>query len=342
MEVESLTMDAEEQALRDLGRETDRNEYRPLPKESSAPEKPESRAAGEAKSSYAKATEDKPPDRGPSDVDEPEIKPDSSDLASDIKKRERDEQTGQFKAKQAEKAAEIAPAKPETEYSRAQKEQERKDRSWQALEAQKAEFRAQQAQWEEKARIAQLQAAQAQNQPIKKDGLTAREYYEGYLRFKQTGDYENAAAALEVAMELNNAEQGRMAQQKEVQAEYMWRTDMDAAVKQLPDLGVPGSPVLQRLDTLIQQNPWIYYIPHGFLRAAEIADLLVKSDSISELQDENEKLRAELERRNASSQPSRGGAISGARGGEKSFDDMDLDEMEDHLTRQTREADSFR
>ena len=122
----------------------------------------------------------------------------------------------------------------------------------------------------------------------------------------------------------------------------MWRTDMDAAVKQLPDLAKPGSPVLQRLDNLIKQNPWIYYIPHGFLRAAEIADLLVKSDSISELQDEVVKLRAELEKRNASSQPSRGGAISGARGGEKSFDDMTLEEMEDDLTRKTREADSFR
>jgi len=327
--MEVAEMDVEESQLRDLGREADQNEGRPIQEDKSADKIPESRAAGEAK----------PPDRGPSDVEEPEIKPESSDLASDIRKRER---SSSAKATEDKAAKTEVPAKPETEYSRAQKEQERKDRSWQALEAQKTEFRAQQAQWEEKARIAQLQQAQAQNQPIKKDGLTAREYYEGYQRFKQAGDYENAAAALEVALELNQAEQGRMAQQKEIQAEYMWRTDMEAAVKQLPDLAVPGSPVLQRLDALIQQNPWIYYIPHGFLRAAEIADLLVKTDSISELQDENEKLRAELESRNAGSQPSRGGAISGGKHGTKSFDDMDLDEQEAELRRMTQEADSFR
>ena len=196
-----MNVDTEEQGLRDLARQTDRNEDRPVESSTSASKQPE----------IARPVEAKPTDRGPSDVEEPEIKTDSSDLASDIKKRERDEQTGQFKA---QTEAKTAPEKPETEYSRAQKEQERKDRSWQALEAQKAEFRAQQAQWQEQARVAQLQAAAAQNQPIKKDGLTAAEYYEGYKRFKQAGDYENAAAALEVALELNNAEQGRMAQQR--------------------------------------------------------------------------------------------------------------------------------
>ena len=127
MEVESLTMDAEEQGLRDLGREADRNEGRPVQGDQSALKEPEIARPGEAKSSYAKATEDssskasatedKPPDRGPSDVEEPEIKPDSSDLASDIKKRERDEKTGQFTPKSSSaKAPEDKQEKTETEY----------------------------------------------------------------------------------------------------------------------------------------------------------------------------------------------------------------------------------
>jgi hypothetical protein len=69
--------------------------------------------------------------------------------------------------------------------------------------------------------------------------------------------------------------------------------------------------------------------------------MLTQMASLSELQDENEKLRADLEKFQRRSQPSRGGHAA-PRYGEKDFDEMNLDEQEAHLKAMTAEADNYR
>jgi hypothetical protein len=69
--------------------------------------------------------------------------------------------------------------------------------------------------------------------------------------------------------------------------------------------------------------------------------MLTKMASLSELQDENEQLRANLEKFQRKSQPARGGFAS-PRLGEKEFDEMTLDEQEAELRRMTQEADNYR
>jgi hypothetical protein len=63
--------------------------------------------------------------------------------------------------------------------------------------------------------------------------------------------------------------------------------------------------------------------------------------AISGLQEENEQLRAQLEKYQRKGQPARGGYAS-PRTGEKDFDEMDLNEMEAHLKGLTAEADNYR
>jgi hypothetical protein len=323
MDTESLTVDAEEQAMRDLGHETDVAQGRPIPEESSA-ETAEPRAPAEAPA----GAESQPPDVGV-----PEQQPVSSETEPIEEKqrtenRPRDPVTGKFQ-------------KPDTEYSRAQKEQERRDRSWQRLQAEKEQFRQQTAQWEEQARMAQLEQTRRQYQPLKKDGLTAQEYADGAAVFEREGDYENAYKARRVAEEMFQQEQGRAQQMHGVEAEYQWRTQMQQVMQVEPKIADPDSPIAQHLSRIIEQNPWIYHVPQGFLRAAEVAHMLTKMGSISELQDENEQLRAELEKHRRKSQPARGGYAS-PRYGEKEFDEMNLDEMESHLKGITSEADNYR
>jgi hypothetical protein len=323
METESLTVDAEEAAMRDLGHQTDLNEGR-QPDQSSA-ETPETRAPGEA----PEQQEPQPPE-----TERIEQQPESSETETIQKPEQQKEQptrdpvTGKF-------------ARPDTEYSRAQKEQQRKDRSWQALQAEKEQFRMKQTQWEEGQRMAQLEGIRRQYQPLKRDGLTAQEYYQGAMTFEREGDYENAYKAHRVAQELFQAEQGRVQQMQGVEAEYQWRMGMQEAMKGNPEIGNPDSPIANHLERIIAQNPWIYYIPQGFQRAAEVADMLTKMASLSELQDENEKLRANLERFQRKSQPARGGFAS-PRMGDKDFDEMSLDEQEAELRRMTAEADNYR
>jgi hypothetical protein len=198
-----------------------------------------------------------------------------------------------------------------------------------------------QTQWEEQQRMAQLEATRRQYQPLKKDGLTAQEYAEGARRFERDGDYENAYKAHQVAQQMFQEEQGRMQQMQGVEAEYQWRVGMQQAIQANPEIGNPDSPIAQHLERIIGQNPWIYHIPQGFQRAAEVADMLTKMSSIQELTDENIKLRADLEKFQRKSQPSKGGFASPSLG-EKDFDSMDLNEMEAHLKGITAEADGYR
>jgi hypothetical protein len=189
--------------------------------------------------------------------------------------------------------------------------------------------------------MAQLEQTRKQNQPLRRDGLTAKEYYDGAKVFERDGDYENAYKAHQISQEMFYAEQNRTQQMQGVEAEYQWRKGMQEAIAVEPKIADPSSPIAQHLERIIQQNPWIYYIPQGFQRAAEVAHMLTKMASLSELQDENEKLRADLERYQRKSMPARGGHAA-PRYGEKDFDDMDLNEMESHLKSMTAEADNYR
>lgn len=318
MDVETLTPDAEESAMRELGVETDAAQGRePVEAavETPKPQAPEPEPTPEPA----------PPPQPQRDGDEPESPEPQRDHPQ---QRPRDPVTGKFE-------------KPETPYSKAQKEEIRKERTWRSIQAEKEQIRADKAQWEEHMRMQQLEATRQQYQPLKKDGLTAQEYAEGARRFELDGDFENAYKAHKVAQDMFQAEQGRMQQMQGVEAEYQWRMGMQQAIQMRPDIGDANSPIAQHLERIISQNPWIYHIPNGFLRAAEVADMLTRMSEIKEKEDEIIKLRADLERFQKKSQPARGGFAS-PRTDEKDFDDMDLNEMEAHLKGITAEADNYR
>ena len=171
METESLTMDAEESAMRDLGHQADAEQGREPVEQSAPPPEQEPALHGPNEQDTRPQTE-QPETEQPPESPQPELTQEQQ-LGRDIK-------TGQFKKAE----------RPETEYSRAQKEAARKDRSWQALQAEKEQFRMMQTQWEEGQRMAQLEAARQNYAPLKKEGLTAQQYAEGARRFEQEGELE--------------------------------------------------------------------------------------------------------------------------------------------------------
>ncbi len=337
--MEVAEIDAEEQGLRDLGIQQDVTEDRPIPPSVSAEEKASARTAGEAK-----PTETPPPATG-----EPEGKPVSSEIEPITEKQpqtgpQKDPVTGKFVKQEQQQAT-------GEELTREQKEAERKDRSWQRLEAEKQVLRQQQAEWEERTRLTQLDAAR-NIQPLQKEGLDAKGYFQGYQMFKKSGHqalqegdpssatqhFGNALRSLETVMELQQQEASRQAQRDQAQVEYGWRKDMEQVMQHVPDLKA-GTPLAQKVDELVANNPWLYYIPHGFVRAVEVADMLLKMDSFSELQEELDQLRAFKEKHLAKSQPTNGSS-PGGRGGAKSLDDMSLDEGESYLRGVTERADA--
>ena len=178
--------------------------------------------------------------------------------------------------------------------------------------------------------MAALEAQRQQYQPLKKEGLTAQEYYQGAQRFEQEGDHENALKAYKVASELGRAEQQRYGQFQEVEAEYQWRMGMQQAGQAFPEIWNPDSPISGHLQRIIGENPWIYRVPQGFQRATEVADMLSRMGEMKAMQDEIVALKAQLEKSQRKGQPARGGYAS-PRTTDKDFDDMDLNEMEAHL-----------
>src|SRR5580765_796809 len=154
MDTDTLTPDAEEVSMRELGIETDAAQGRE-PVEAAPPQ--DAQATPETEPSP-----DLPPPPPERDGTEPETPEPQRDHPQ---QRPRDPVTGKFE-------------KPDTEYSKAQKEEIRKQRTWQNIQAEKEQIRQEKAQWEEHVRMQQLEAARQQYQPLKKEGLTAQEYAE--------------------------------------------------------------------------------------------------------------------------------------------------------------------
>lgn len=348
--MEPPVVDAEEEALRDLGRETDIAEGRPLPK-SEAAHKPESPAApAEEPAEKPQPTAEKQP---VSSESEPEKPPPV------VEGRERDE-LGRFKAQEQvngeEPTIEVKKTlsgekveKSRSKYAEARerdaKEQARQERSWTALQREKEEFRAQQAKWEEQRRVEQLQT-QVQQRPLEKGGIDIQGYQRAYQDFRRQAqqsdspeDWRNSLHSLETVLELEA--QGRQESERRQQAQYelAWRTDMDAGIAKNPDLQDPNSALYQEVDRIVQQEPYLFYIPGGFNKAVEIATLLLAAGSDSELRDENEKLRAQLEQYQRSSQPARGGPGKPPQG-PRSQEEMSEAEEESFLRDLTYREDS--
>jgi hypothetical protein len=318
METESITApDVEESAMRELGIQTDQAQGREV--EASQQETPPARP--------------EPVEEAPeAEVPTAEETPDTEEIAA----KQEQEQTPRDKNGQFQKRE-----RTDTDYSRAVKEKARQDRSWSALQAEKEQFRQQQAQWEEQQRLAQLQAQTQQYQPLKKDGLTAQQYYDGAKVFERDGDYENAVKAYKVASEMGRAEQQQYQQFEQANKEYQWRQQMQEVGKAAPQIWDTNDPMHQTLARIIEQNPGIYNLPNGFKLAAEAAYYVTRESHMKELEDEIVSLKAELEKGRRKGQPARGGYAS-PRTGEKDFDDLSLDEMESHLKSLTAEADNYR
>lgn len=318
MDVETLTPDAEEAAMRDMGHEADVAQGRPIEPETP----PEPRAEAPEAPQREEAPPESPEPKEPELPESPEPKRDHP------QQRPRDPVTGKFE-------------KPETEYSKAQKEEIRKTRTWQSIHAEREQIKAEKAQWEEQRRMQELETARQNYQPIKKDGLTAQEYYDGALVFEREGDHENALKAYKVASELGRAEQQRYAEFQKVDQEYQWRQQLQQVNQVEPKVFDESTPIGSHVQRILKGNPWLYNVPQGFLRAAEFAHMLTQIEQMKEMQDELIELRAFKEQHQRKSQPARGGFAS-PRLGEKDFDEMDLNEMESHLKGMTAEADNYR
>jgi hypothetical protein len=324
--MEMPVIDAEESELRELGRQTDIAEGR-IESSEGTPTTPEAVPPTEEPREPQKT-----PDQTP---------PSSSEPEPQVAQRQRDER-GRFKQDQAPEQPPSEngkePEQPKSQYAQARereaKENERFDRSWSKFVADRDAFRKEQQAWQDQRRMEQL-GVEAKMQPLQKDGIDIQGYHKAYLDFRANAENDhqsalNAMRSLETVLELENMGKAQQQYRQNAALELQWRNDMESAIQSEPSLLEPDSPLAKEVDRIVADHPYLFYIPQGFHKAVEIGTLLLAAGSDSELREENEALRAELEQYRRGSQPAKGG-YGKPPSGPKRQEDMTLEEEESYL-----------
>lgn len=196
-------------------------------------------------------------------------------------------------AAQDKPAAKPADAKPETPYAKAQKEAERRDRSWKALEAEKAEIRAKQAEYAKmQQELAELR--QRVTQPpapakpaVDENGIDATTYDRLAKQYAEEGNESMAAMARKQAASLRSKEAAAPGAAAPAAAEATpphtrpefqakWREHTAALVQAEPDLAKPDHPVVQAANALLADKAWGRFFlahPDGITAAVQVAKL---------------------------------------------------------------------
>jgi uncharacterized protein YukE len=239
--------------------------------------------------------------------------------------------------------------KPETAYAKAQKEAERRDRSWKALEQEKSEFRQERTQLQSqlenlKREVQQLRTASAG--PAKDEhGATAETYDRLARKYRDEGNDDMAEAAQARAENLRRqtpvADVGGPASPGSPEFQQQWQRTTKELIAAEPALGDPNNPIVKAANTLLSDQTWAGFFttrPDGIRAAVEVARLIERSSRLDVMQKELDAAKAEAQRLTKLTAP-RGGHPSAPPNGAKRIEDMNDDEAQREIMRIASAAD---
>ena len=260
----------------------------------------------------------------------------------------RDPITGQFLKKEtppAEPKGDEPPGKPETDYAKAKKEQERRERSWQKVEAEKAAVRAEAQRLEQERQRMEYERQEliAKTRPrAQKDGYTADDYRKASDGFAREGDWENAFKAAKEAQQLYAYEQQWYAQQEQqyerTAIQHAFQENLNETIKKYPAADpATGSELSKRMAAIFESRPHLLYSPNGAMDVAEVAILQLVAEENQVLKEKLAQYEQKEQQRQQRSQPLRGGPTAPSES--RKFDDMSLEEQGKYLEQAAEEAD---
>lgn len=127
--------------------------------------------------------------------------------------------------------------------------------------------------------------------------------------------------------------------QAEAQFNAEWRSDAEAACKEVPELGTAGSDLSKEMMQLLSENPLLGIMKGGFRKGYEILQMRKEAADASGLRTENTTLKAEIERLTKLTAPS-GGKDASKHAGPAKPEDMNLQELHATLEREAELADA--
>lgn len=286
-------------------------------------------------------------------------KPDNSETSAEEKPvvdrlgREHDPKTGKLLPKKSDLAADTKPEaeqKPETPYSKAQKEQEREKSVLAGFEQKR------QAEWAriraEDQRLAQERAQlQAQAQQARAPRFSSQDLWQAADEFDKNsekllseGDLDGAKAQLGLARSARqSAQQSYYYEQQQAyhsqveQHGQAWRANCAQIIEQNPELADTTSEVGQQMTQLLEQEPILGQVPDGFKKAWEIIQMRRDAAEVSGLREENEKLKQELKAERERTGLGGSGPTPHA---EKVYNESNMDEWGEQLRRQAMGQDA--
>ena len=251
-------------------------------------------------------------------------------------------------------------AKPDTAFQKAQKEAERKDKSWKALEEEKARVREKEQKAEQalarvttlEQELATLKASKpaAPATPLKDEhGISAETYEALAKKYEEEGDNKTAALARSKAEKLRTpaapAATAAAAPQSEPwkapEFQQKWNAEAAALVKEDPELGKNDNPVFQRVNQLVNDPATARFFradPAGLRAAVQVAKLEQTAARLPALEKALGEKDAEIKRLNALLQP-RGGLPAAPAPGTRTLDEMNDSEREAHVLAAAAAAD---
>jgi hypothetical protein len=212
---------------------------------------------------------------------------------------------------------------------RKQKENERYDRSWKRLEAEKAEVRKLKRELEEAQKVFKKKADPAETFKDEK-GYSAQQYDEYAEQCEGREDFRSAMMARQRAQEVRGQAMQNMFAER-------WRETQDDVMAEHEDMQNMLSPLFREVDGLIRNDAIFRSVPEGMRYAVEFAKAKLSSKQLQALQADNDKLNKEITRLNGLLGINGGGTHRSSK--PKTFNDMSSEEQFKHLLDQAAELD---
>lgn len=245
--------------------------------------------------------------------------------------------------------------KPDSKFMQAKKDADRRDRSWQALDKEKDEFRTEREQLRTEVERLRRSAAPPAASPSGSDrdahGATAQDYDQLAETYAAEGRDDMAEAARNRAQKLRTPAPAAAAtvdpvSTPEFQSE--WKRHTAELIQADPDLANPESTVVKAANTLLADSNYGRFFrahPDGIRAAVEVARLMranaESAQTSRQLITAQEQLKAaqqENDRLNALLQP-RGSHPAGPTPGERTLDQMTDSEADAFMRRLAASAD---
>ena len=236
----------------------------------------------------------------------------------------------------------------ETKFVKAKKDAERRDRSWKALEEEKAQTRKREEELIAREKALQEKEEKLTQKPSEDRSKVLAEIAERYEKaakdFEAEGKKEMAEACREKAKAiLEVVENGKKdaAESKKKEFAKKWDDNLAEEVKANPDLNDAKSPLYEGVRKILDQKPVLNTYPEGIKDAVAIAKLRIEHAKLSGLvpglQKELTEAKAKItELEKAVQIPGAGGT---QRGSPKSFTDMSVDEQGQFLRQEAMALD---